>query len=151
VVREGEIPSVETRRQAWLVRFYERLTIFRALRIIVIVAVALIFAAAGLQRLVEPEVFSSYGLACWWAVETITTVGYGDIVPRSDAGRAVASLLMLVGLSLIPTLTSAVVSTLIAKRSSRTGNEAERARIEHAAALARIEERLERLERPRGD
>ena len=69
----------------------------------------LVLVAGALARLVEPEVFTSLGLSYWWAITTVTTVGYGDVVPQDPWGRVVGALLMLAGLSLIPTLTSVIV------------------------------------------
>ena len=76
--------------------------------------------AAVIERLIDPA-FDDIGIALWWAVTTVTTVGYGDIVPESHAGRAAASVLMLTGLALIPTLTSIVVATLVAQRPRGSG------------------------------
>ena len=118
----------------------ERLTILRAVRTIVAVALLLVAISGLLERLVEPETFTSIGLAYWWAAMTVTTVGYGDIVPHSDAGRIIAVALMLVGFSLIPLLASAIVSVLVTKRSQSEREVAEQ-------ALGRIEERLARIER----
>ena len=95
----------------------ERLTVLRAVRTIVGVALALVLVAGLLERLVEPKTFTSIGLAYWFAAMTVTTVGYGDIVPHTVAGRIVAVALMLVGFSLIPLLASAIVSVLVSKRS----------------------------------
>jgi voltage-gated potassium channel len=131
-------------------RLVERLTLFRALRLIILAAIALVLIAGGLERVVEPSRFTSLGLAYWWAVQTVTTVGYGDVVPKSVGGRVVAGALMLVGLALIPTLTSVTISTLISKRSRQSDEEDRRARDESAATLLRIEERLEKLERGLG-
>ena len=121
-------------------RWYERLTLFRALGTVVAIALTLVLIAGGLVRLVEPDTFTSIGLSYWWAVETVTTVGYGDVVPQDPAGRVVGVLLMLAGLSLIPTLTSVIVSTLLSKR-----REAEQARLEQM--VERLEEHLSRIER----
>jgi voltage-gated potassium channel len=118
----------------------ERLTILRAVRTIVVVALVLVAVSGLLERLVEPETFTSIGLAYWWAAMTVTTVGYGDIVPHTVAGRIIAVALMLVGFSLIPLLASAVVSVLVSKRSLADREKAEE-------ALGRIEERLARMER----
>jgi hypothetical protein len=59
----------------------------------------------------------------------------------------VGALLMLTGLALIPTLTSVIVSTLIAKRTTEEREELKRIEAEQAAVLERIEQRLERIER----
>lgn len=119
-------------------RWYERLTLFRAVGTIMVLALLLVLIAGALARLVEPDTFTSLGLAYWWAVTTVTTVGYGDVVPQDPAGRLVGVLLMLTGLSLIPTLTSVIVSTFIAKRT-----QAEREHLEQM--LMRVEEHLDRI------
>ena len=130
---------VETKVEGWA----ERLTILRAVRTIVLVALVLVAISGLLERLVEPETFTSIGLAYWWAVMTVTTVGYGDIVPHTAAGRIIAVALMLVGFSLIPLLASAVVSVLVSKRSLADRETTQQ-------ALGRIEARLERMERASG-
>jgi len=48
----------------------------------------------------QPEVFSSIPMSLWWAVETLTTVGYGDIVPVTPMGRFFASLVAMSGVAL---------------------------------------------------
>lgn len=129
--------SVTTRFEARFEHWYERLTLVRAVATVLGIAILLVLAAGALARLVEPDTFTSLGLAYWWAIETVTTVGYGDIVPQDPPGRIVGSLLMLTGLALIPTLTSVIVSTLIAKHRDE-----QQQRLEQM--LTRIEERLER-------
>jgi voltage-gated potassium channel len=139
--------DINKRFELW----YERLTLFRAVRTIMLVAVLLVLLAGLLERLVEPDTFTSLGLAYWWAVTTVTTVGYGDIVPESPAGRVVAAALMLLGIGLIPTVTSVVVSTLIGKRTRAQQEQLDRQGKEHAEALARIEAHLDRLSEGKAD
>lgn len=131
-------PGSRIRVEAW----YERLTLFRAVRTIVIVAIVLMVAGGVLVRLIEPEVFTDIGLSFWWAVTTVTTVGYGDIVPESTAGRIVGAALMLCGVSLIPLVTSVAVSILTAKRANLLHEEEAERRQELADRLDRIEELL---------
>ena len=95
----------------------ERLTLSRAIRTIVLVAMVMVVVGGVLVRIVEPQTFTDIGLSFWWAVATITTVGYGDIVPESTAGRLVGAVLMLAGVSLIPLVTSVAVSILTTKRT----------------------------------
>jgi voltage-gated potassium channel len=131
-------PRVEARVERW----YERLTLLRAVSTIIAVALILVLIAGLLVRLVEPDTFTSIGLSYWWAVETVTTVGYGDVVPQDPPGRIVGVLLMLTGLALIPTLTSVIVSTFLSKR-----REAEQERLEQM--VQRLEEHLSRIEQGR--
>jgi voltage-gated potassium channel len=114
------------------------LTLRRAVLMIVTLATVLAVGAATLERLFDPAI-GTYGDALWWAVSTVSTVGYGDVVPTSPAGRIIGTVLMLMGLGLIPLLTSAVVSALVAQRSRE-------AREQELSDLARIIERLDRIE-----
>ena len=118
-------------------RWEERLTLLRAIATVLVIALALVLVAGALVRIVEPDTFPTLGLSYWWAVETVTTVGYGDVVPEDPPGRIVGTLLMLTGLALIPTLTTVIVSTLLAKHRRE-----EQERLE--LLLKRIEDRLER-------
>lgn len=130
-------------------RWYERLSLVRAVTSVLTIAILLVVVAGALARIVEPETFTGLGLAYWWAVTTVTTVGYGDVVPESPGGRVVASMLMLTGLALIPTLTSVIVSTLIAKHRQAGEERVIQLEEDAAAALARIEDRLDRIEQAR--
>lgn len=128
-----------------LLRWYERLTLLRAVRLILAIAIALVVVGGLLARLVEPETFTSIGLAYWWAVTTVTTVGYGDIVPHDTPGRLVGAMLMLTGLSLIPLITSVVVSALVSKRAAEQREGELQMYAEQAERLARIERQLAEL------
>jgi voltage-gated potassium channel len=116
------------------------LTLRKAVGLIVAVATSLAIGAAVLERLLEPEVFDTYPHALWFAITTVSTVGYGDYVPESAAGRLVASALMLTGLGLIPLITSVVVSILVSQRSRE-------AREQEMQDLRLILERLDSLDR----
>lgn len=68
------------------------------------------------ERLVDPDTFSNVWLGMWWAIQTVTTVGYGDVVPGSTAGKVFAAVLMLGGLSLFAVVTGAITSAFVAQR-----------------------------------
>lgn len=111
---------------------------------------ALAFAGALVMRLVDADNFPSIGLATWWAVQTVTTVGYGDAVPATAAGKFVGAIEMVIGVSLISLLTAAVTSTVI-QRGETAAKEEDRLRDERSAqilvaALAQVEDRLSRIE-----
>ena len=133
-----------------LERWNERLTLPRAVGTVVALATILVLTGGALARLVEPETFTSLGLAYWWAITTVTTVGYGDVVPHDPEGRVVGALLMLTGLSLIPTLTSVIVAVLVSKRTRAQTDLLEQELVESTATLRRIEEHLARIDRGSG-
>ena len=84
----------------------------RRLRTILVALVFFIFLFGYLFYVSEPGVRNlSDGI--WWALVTITTVGYGDITPVTTLGRVVASSLMLLGLGLIATITAIVSAKFI--------------------------------------
>lgn len=116
-----------------------QLTLRKAVGLIVAVATALALSAAVLVRLFDPAI-GTFPDALWWAVSTVSTVGYGDVVPVSGAGRLIATALMLTGLALIPLITSVVVSILVSKRTRE-------AREEELRDLGRILERLDAIDR----
>ncbi len=94
-------------------RFLRDLTLRRVVGGIVGVAFVFTAVAAALMRLVEPETFKTYGQAVWWAAQTVSTVGYGDDVPVTTAGKFLAVLVMLFGIGLVPAITSLVVAVFL--------------------------------------
>jgi voltage-gated potassium channel len=51
----------------------------------------------------------------WWATQTVTTVGYGDIVPTQTAGQVIAAVLMIGGLSLFAVVTGMITSIFVTR------------------------------------
>ena len=94
----------------------EGITLPRAISIIVVVSAAFTLISAALMLVVDAKTYTNFGDACWWAIQTVSTVGYGDDVPQSDAGRVLATVVMLFGIALVPTITSIVVTVLIGQR-----------------------------------
>src|SRR6476469_11036767 len=81
---------------------------------VIIVAWAIGVVVFGVvERLVDPDTFDNVWLGMWWAIQTVTTVGYGDVVPGSTAGKVIASFLMLGGLSLFAVVTGAITSAFV--------------------------------------
>jgi len=71
--------------------------------------------------------------ALWWAVVTLTTVGYGDQVPTTVLGRILASVLMIVGVGLFGTLTAFLSSKLLEPDGEKQGDQLDEIRRELAA------------------
>ena len=116
---------------------------------IVSTIVILVLAGALLMRLFDSANYPTFGGALWFTLQTVTTVGYGDSTPTSTIGRTVASIVMLVSISLITVITAAVTSLFI-RSVSREQDAADQltftetlARIE--ASLATAHEQLDQL------
>lgn len=132
------------------------------LRIVVavtLVASAMLNVAALAMWLIERDSVGSnirnFPDALWWAMETITTVGYGDHHPTTAGGRFVAGFLMVVGLALVGVITATVVTWFFAEldviqdvREIEAEEQREEATLTQVLArLDRIDQRLAELER----
>ena len=72
-------------------------------------------AVYAAERNANGATITNYGDSVWWAIETITTVGYGDMIPVTIAGRVYASMLMLGGVVIVGATTATVISYLSEK------------------------------------
>ena len=100
------------------------------------------------ERLVDPDTFDNVWLGMWWAIQTVTTVGYGDVVPGSTAGKVIASVLMLGGLSLFAVVTGAITSAFVAQaQRQRAGDPVMQKLDEVADQLEDLKADFARLER----
>ncbi|HSF62424.1 MAG TPA: potassium channel family protein [Gaiellaceae bacterium] len=104
---------------------------------------------AGLAaRLLAPRAFDSLGDALWWSAATVTTIGYGDVVPTTTGGRVVGVFVMMFGVAAVSVITALVTAVFIAYQQRKLGLDAARHE-EVLAALERVEHRLDALERQR--
>ncbi len=92
----------------------------------------------------------SYPEALWWAIVTVTTVGYGDRYPVSPGGRVVAAVLMLVGIGLIGVLTATVASVFIREHTDANKETFKKGHADLGQQLAVISDRLADVERRLG-
>jgi voltage-gated potassium channel len=99
----------------------------------------LTLTCAGVMTVVERDAdgstIQSFSDALWWAVTTVSTVGYGDAVPTTDAGRGVAYLLILVGIAVFSLITANLASFFV-----------ERGQQSDSDKVDEVLRRLERLE-----
>ena len=105
----------------------------RGLAYMVAVTGLLVFAGGGSLAVLEPHtVQHGFWEGIWWAIVTVTTVGYGDITPQSVGGRMVAILLMLSGVGLTSTIAASVAAYFVAQESG--------------ADLKNLSQKLDRIE-----
>jgi voltage-gated potassium channel len=101
--------------------------------------------------LLDPEEYADFPSGLWLAIQTITTVGYGDVPPGEPWGRTVAAVTMLVGAATIGVFTALITSALVeARQALRSGvaQESEQRQREHLdASLGELRAQLERIER----
>jgi Ion channel len=113
-------------------------------------------AGAIAIRFLDHDSFPTYGSAFWWALQTVTTVGYGDVVPTGTAGKVIGSIEMVLGVSFISFLTAGVTSAVVQRAQERRQQEQhERVRednrrlaeslTEIKTAIAALDARLDRL------
>ena len=92
----------ESRLERRLNKAVARATTPRGAANVIATAATVMTVGAGLLvTVVDRESFPSIGSGLWWAVQTVTTVGYGDNIPMNLAGRLVAVLVMLFGIGFL--------------------------------------------------
>jgi voltage-gated potassium channel len=109
--------------------------------VIATATIAITFAAGIVMTVLDRDHYPSLGSGLWWAVQTTTTVGYGDNVPTTAGGRLLAALIMLFGIGFLAVITAAITSTFVARRSDALGAEAPT-----TEQVREVERRLERIE-----
>jgi voltage-gated potassium channel len=87
----------------------------RKISVFLFAVLTLVLIFGSLLYLIEGDEsgFTSIGVSCYWAITTLTTVGYGDISPQSPLGRAVASVIMIMGYGVIAVPTGIVTAELV--------------------------------------
>jgi voltage-gated potassium channel len=105
--------------------FFRTLKLFEGRRIVYIIvfsamAVSLGAVAEYLVESTDPEAkITNIGDAFWWAMVTVTTVGYGDLYPVTPGGKIVASIMMMIGIAILGVLISTLGAGLIESRFRR--------------------------------
>jgi voltage-gated potassium channel len=134
----------ETRLERLLDKWIARATTPRGAAVVIASVTTVMTVGTGLlMTVIDHENFPSLGGGLWWAIQTVTTVGYGDAVPETTGGRLLAALVMLLGIGFLTVITAAITSTFVARsaRQPQAGSGDP-----SAEQLTRIDERLERIE-----
>ena len=134
----------ETRIERRLDRVLARATTPRGAGVVIASATtAITLIAAVLMTVVDRDNFPTVRSGLWWAVQTVTTVGYGDHVPTTVAGQLLAALVMLIGIGFLTVITAAITSTFV----SRPRAEREQTPVDTSTEQFRqMREQLDRIE-----
>jgi voltage-gated potassium channel len=110
-----------------------------------IAAFTLLITVTGgiLERVVDHQEFPTIGKGLWFALQTVTTVGYGDVTPKQADGRFIAAVVMLAGIGFLAVITASVTASLIESSRRRFAAESE---VDMTRRLEDISGRLARIE-----
>jgi voltage-gated potassium channel len=107
---------------------------------VIVTATAVVVVVGGvLMRFLDHEEYSNIWVGMWWALQTVTTVGYGDVTPMHTSGRIVATFVMLEGIAFLTIIIAAITSTFVARAAE------EREAAEDQETDQRIEAKLDDL------
>ena len=83
---------------------------------VIVTATAIVVVAGGIAiRAIDHREYSSIWEGMWWSLQTVTTVGYGDVTPKDTAGKIVGAVVMLEGIAFLAIVTAAITSTFVTR------------------------------------
>jgi voltage-gated potassium channel len=97
----------------------EPVSVRNAASVIVVTTLLLVVGAGVAMRLLDHHEYSSIWLGMWWALQTVTTVGYGDVTPKNPTGKLVGAFVMLEGIAFLAIVTAAITSTFVARAEAQ--------------------------------
>jgi voltage-gated potassium channel Kch len=130
--------------------FGERAAIRSAANVIAVTTIVVVVIGGVLMRLIDGDEYPSVWLGMWWALQTVTTVGYGDVTPEATSGRIIAAFVMLWGVAFLAIVIAAITSFFVAReREKRQAAKAAEGDSDPSGIHARFDDvtaRLDRLE-----
>ena len=140
----GRLNLIERRVERFL---HEPPSIRNAAGVIVVATAFVTVGAGALISLIDSAEYPNVGVGLWWAIQTVTTVGYGDVTPTHFGGRLVGALVMLEGTAFIAIVTAVITSTFVeqARRQHQSQTE-EPTNSDMAAMLAELTDKMDHLE-----
>jgi voltage-gated potassium channel Kch len=150
-------PNLIERRMS---RFLREPPSVRTAASVIVTATAIVVVGGGVaMRLLDHDEYPNVWVGMWWALQTVTTVGYGDVTPTHTSGRIVATFVMLEGIAFLTIIIAAITSTFVARAEAereaagagdedKTDERIEAALADLGARLDRVETMLARLTEP---
>src|SRR5262245_29353410 len=93
----------------------EPVSVRRAVGVIVTATTVVVVGGGVAIGLLDHAEYSSPWVGMWWALQTVTTVGYGDVTPRHFSGRIVGAFVMLYGIAFLTITIAAITSTFVTR------------------------------------
>lgn len=124
-------------------KFVQRSNLLTLLGVTVCIIFIGAFAALVLDSGIEKARITNFADAVWWSVSTVTTVGYGDVVPASIAGRIMGMFLMIVGIGVMTTFISEISATLVESRLKQYEDETDF----RTAVVLEIKNRIDNIDK----
>ena len=119
-----------------------------AIVLIVVANLTIVVIGGLIVWLLDRREYEHLTEAFWYTLQTITTVGYGDVTPTDVSGRLVGAVVMLLGIASLSMLTATITSSFVeARQAGRLADAAAEDRATRASLEARLEEVIERLDR----
>lgn len=114
-----------------------------AANVIVTATVIVVLLGGVMMRVFDHKEYHSVWLGMWFVLQTVTTVGYGDVTPTAQIGRILAALVMLWGVAFLAIITAAITSVFVA-RAQQERTTADEAAV--AGAETSVDARLDRID-----
>ena len=125
----------------------EPASVRNAAALIALSTTLVVIGSGILMRLLDRTEYPTIGRGVWWAMQTITTVGYGDVTPAHTSGRIVAVVVMLWGIAFVSIIVAAVTSTFVARATREHQQDEQTAEARIQARFDDLAARLDRVER----
>jgi hypothetical protein len=111
---------------------------------VIVTATLLVVVVGGvLIRLLDHKEYHSVWLGMWWVLETVTTVGYGDLTPQAVIGKLISAAVMLWGVAFLAIITAAITSVFVARaQRERALGEEDAVEAPIMAGLVRVDQQL---------
>ena len=114
---------------------------------VIVSATAVVVAGSGiLIWALDHDEYPNIWVGMWWALQTVTTVGYGDVSPTKPSGRIIATFVMLYGVAFVTIFVAAITSIFVARAAAERGIAEDQAEQRIEAKLDVIDDRLKRVE-----
>ena len=118
--------------------------------VLINVTVLIVLAGSVIVWVFDHEEFPDIGTAIWYTLQTVTTVGYGDVTPTTVVGRSIGGLVMIVAVALLTIINALITSILIdASQRQRRAEQLQHDKAIEEQLLGQLQllnERLERIE-----